>query len=198
MLVVLEGIDGAGGETQSKRLERYLKKRGIRVLRMSYPDRTSPVGRAIYSYLEKESEKIDAHVLTLLFLADFKKDVEDIKSFEGVVICDRYWISTLVYQQVQGVPREFILSLISKLELPQPDLIVYIDISPETSIRRKSKEKRLDAFERNVEFLRRVRETYLKEVGRMKNAVIVDGEKGVEEVFREIVKVVDELLALTL
>jgi len=54
-LILIEGTDCSGKETQSKMLEKRLKKENVKVAQMSFPVYDSPTGRIIGGpYLGKE------------------------------------------------------------------------------------------------------------------------------------------------
>jgi dTMP kinase len=199
--IVLEGIDGAGGETQSKLLLKCLADKGMKVEFFSYPNPNSPVGKLIYEFLNKKFE-LDVQVQFLLYTTDFLLDKEKILSAlkdNKVVISDRYFTSTLAYQCTKGFPLEKGLELAKLLELPVPDLVILLDIPAEISLKRKLKEKsKLDRHEEDKLYLENVRETFKKLVrGKLfaKEWVIVDATRSIEEVFAEIRTIVEKHLS---
>ena len=102
--IVFEGIDGAGVETQGKLLCNYLRKQKRSVERLYYPDYEGPIGRLIHQYLHKQYE-FSVDIQFLLYFTDFIKDREKINQWIGegkIVICDRYFSSTLAYQGLRG------------------------------------------------------------------------------------------------
>jgi len=192
-LVVIEGIDGAGGETQSKLLLECLRSRKIPCERIYYPDYGNPFGDLIHQYLHK---KYDFSVDTqfLLYALDMVKDGEKILGWlaQGkIVIADRYFTSTIAYQGLR-FPIENALKFAEIFRLPKPDVILYLKVSPETSIKRKKGEKKnLDRNEADRAFLEKVSVSYENLV---KNQVwgswfVIDGEKSIEDVFSQIKKV---------
>jgi len=190
--IVIEGIDGAGGETQSTLLFNFFKKEKISVERLTYPDYEEPIGRLIHEFLHKKYE-FSPSTQFLLYLADFLKDKERIKKLlkEGkIVISDRYFTSTLAYQCLRGFSPEKALKIAKLLELPRPDLIIYLKVSPGISMKRKYKEKRnLDRNEKDKKFLGQLVKLYRETL--IKNSVfgkwvIINGEKPIKEVFEEI------------
>lgn len=189
--IVFEGVDGAGTETQSKLLFSYLKKRKKPVEKLLYPDKKGVMGKLIYKYLDRE-HNISPEIQFLLHLADFVKDQGKIKKWlrQGkAVISDRYFTSTLAYQGAKGFPPNKALLVAKIFELRKPDLVIFLKISPEISIRRKYKEKRrLDLHEANKKLLNQVVNSYEKLI---KNKVfgkwkVVDGEKPIKQVFAKI------------
>lgn len=191
--IVFEGIDGAGSETQTRLLFNYLKKEKKSVEKLFYPDYKGPIGKLIHQYLHK---KYDFSVETqfLLYTTDFLKDKEKIRKWKKerkIIISDRYFTSTLAYQCLKGFPLKSALEIANLFKFPKPDLVIYLKVSPEISIQRKLKEKKnLDRHEADKEFLSELDNFYEKLI---KNQIfgkwiVIDGEKSIEEVFKEIKK----------
>jgi dTMP kinase len=193
--IVIEGIDGAGIETQSRMLIDFLKKKGIGVESIDYPGYDNPVGKFIKDFLYKKFDLIP-DVQALLYAADMINDKEKIKNSlkQGrYVIGTRYFTSTLAYQGLNGVPRERLLKFADLFEMPKPELVIYLRISPETSVSRKKKEKKnaIDRFESDKEYLKRVDESYdyLIKNNVFSNWYVIDGEKPKEDVFEQVKRV---------
>lgn len=192
-LVVIEGIDGAGGETQSKKLLEHLHARKIPCKRIYYPDYGNPIGDLIHDYLHKKHD-FSVDIQLLLYGLDMIKDREKILGWlnEGrTVIADRYFTSILAYQGMD-FPLENALKFAEIFRLPKPDIIFFLKISPEISIKRKKGEKKnLDRNEADMELHKKVAASYENLI---KNQVwaswfVIDGEKNKEEVFGQIKKV---------
>jgi len=164
LFIVLEGLDGAGGETLSENLVRKCDQHDIPYLKLKYPDYASPWGEILRVYLDGDL-KIPPESLYLTYAADQLKDQTKIRDFRqtGIVICDRYVTSAIAYESVLGVSYDIAISLSEILGFERPDLIVYLDISPEVSIQRKHQEiGELDIHEANTTFLAEVRGVYNK------------------------------------
>ena len=194
--IVLEGIDGCGGETQSKKLVQYLRKKGKAVQLLSYPDYKGPIGKLIHEYLYKRHD-FSKEVQLLLYFADFLKDNEKIQRWlaEGkTIISDRYFSSTIAYQCSSGFAVEKALQMSKLFDLPVPDLILYLDITPETSIKRKMKEKRgkLDRHEADKEFLSKLGKLYKQLIRKQifTKWEVVNGEQSIEKVFTDTKKLI--------
>ena len=199
--IVIEGIDGCGGETQTNFLSEFLSKKGYDIKLKSYPENEGPIGQVIDNFLHKKYDfPIDTE--TLIYFADFTKDTEEMKKYleSGIIISDRYFTSTIVYQCLKGFPLEKMLQLSEIFKLPKPDLCIYIKISAETSFNRKMKEKggNLDRHEENKKFLKEVAEGYEKiaENNIFCEWSIIDGEKSIEEVSQDILKLLNNKLGI--
>jgi thymidylate kinase len=75
-----------------------------------------------------------------------------------ILICDRYLASSVAYGEAQGLDVAWLIDI--QKYLPQPDITFLLDIPPEVSARRKTKDR--DKFERDLEMLARVRESYVR------------------------------------
>lgn len=102
--IVLEGPDGVGKTVQSKRLAISLREKGIEVVETREPTNVSPVSQLIRAALSAPvpANRLDWRAMTLLFSADRAWHVENIirpaLDAGQTVICDRYYLSTAVYQ----------------------------------------------------------------------------------------------------
>lgn len=202
MFVVIEGIDGAGGETQSKILGKFLEENGKTILHIFYPDYGGAIGRVIHGFLHKEFD-FPADVQFSLYATDMVKDKQkilDALKEKKVVVANRYLTTTLAYQSVGGFEIKKGLEFANVFEMPKPDLAIYLDIDAETSVKRKMGEKNnLDKFESNKEFLEKVRAQYLKlakEKIFAREWIMIDGRKSIDEVAKEIQKIVSKKLEM--
>ncbi len=194
MFIVIEGIDGSGKTTQAQLLYAYLLKKGYKVHLTAEP---SPhvTGNAL-KLLLRSKEKLPKGVLLLSFLADRITHTENtIKPLlkEGyIVISDRYHPSTLAYQRVEGFEERDINTVLKVLgaSLPIPDVVIYIDVSPEVAMERMRRRSSRAIYE-ELEFLRQVRERYLS----MKDIVVVNGERDPITIHKEVVSIVEKLLS---
>lgn len=192
MFIVIEGLDGAGGETQSRILAKLLRRKGKRVILLRYPDYKNPIGRLIRDFLRRKFN-LGADVEFSLYATDMVKDIQKIRRVldsKGFVIADRYLTSTLAYQALRGFTHEKGLKFAELFSIPKPDIAIFLDISPQTSIRRKLGEHSvLDRYEEDIDFLEKVRRSYMRLIKSRAFArrwIIIDGEKSVGKVTRQI------------
>ena len=194
-LVVFEGIDGSGTESQSKMLLERLRKDGRAAERIVYPDYDGFLGGLIRQFLDRKLE-LSPEMQFVLYAGDMVKDKEKINRWieEGkVVICDRYFNSTISYQGIRGFPTPKAVRFAEDFGIPKPDVVIFLKISPEESARRKMGENgKLDRHEEDKLFLSQVNGQYQKmaEDNVFGQWFIIDGEKPKEEVFREVLSVI--------
>jgi dTMP kinase len=193
---VLDGIDGAGSETQSKLLKKHIESRGGRCFVLDYPDYGHEIGSFIDGYLHS-NRHIPVEVKFILYTADMLKDKEKIEKTlaEGTtVIACRYLTSALAYQSIEGFDLKRALEYFRIMRFPVPDVAIYLSISPETSAKRKIGEKgHLDRHESDKEFLKKVAARY--EEMASKNVFcrwkVVDGENSIDAVFEDVRKMLN-------
>ena len=196
--IVIEGIDGCGKGTQTKLLSDFLSQKE-EIFVNKYPEYGKPLGDLIDAWLHKKHE-YNAEMQTLLYFSDFFKDKEIVESYlksGKMVVVDRYFTTTIVYQRMKGVPLEKILNLAELFELPKPDICILLKISPETSLSRKGKEKgsaNLDRHEEDKVFQTTVANGF-DEVAANNTFcewITIDGERSAEEVFKEIKEILNK------
>jgi dTMP kinase len=133
LFIVIEGIDGTGKSTQSKRLAEWFRSRGREVV-LSREPTDGPWGKKLRE--SATTGRLSAEEELECFLNDRREHVEmSIKPAlaEGkVVILDRYYFSTMAYQGVRGFdPAE--IRLRNEAFAPRPDLLLILDLSVESA-----------------------------------------------------------------
>lgn len=201
--IVFEGIDGSGKSTQVRLLTERLKEANLKVYQTFEPT-NSPIGSLIRNMLYGRIEG-DEKTLAALYLADRLDHIQNstngmLKYIEGGtnVVSDRYYFSSYAYH-VPHVSLDWVVNANSICaELLKPDLIVFIDISTETSLERLTKGRsELDKYE-NYERISTVRKNYfeaMKLFEGKENIVVIDGNRNMDDVAEDIWKLVLPLLS---
>ncbi len=189
MFIVIEGLDGAGHRTQIKLLANYFRKKGKKVITIKTPDKSKPVGRSYYAYLDKKFE-LNKEAVFFLCAADVISNKETIEKKDVIILSDRYITSTIAYQGANGLDVKKSIEIINIMGFPKADAIIYIDILPEVGIERKTKIKKLDRHESDKKFQEKAKKIYMYQI---KNNIlgewfVVDGNKSIKEVYEQIVK----------
>lgn len=137
--IVIEGLDRAGKTTQVRRLCDKLYSLGYNIKEIKFPDRTSPIGKMIDSYLQ-DSIQIDDHAIHLLFAAnrwEKSKWIQDNLSNGYTIVCDRYYHSGMVYSAAkndQSLSLEWARTC--DVGLPCPDIVFFLDLEPSEAEKR--------------------------------------------------------------
>jgi dTMP kinase len=194
--IVIEGIDGSGGETQTKLLKEFFERKGKKAIRIESPDPSTPVGEAYKMYLD-EKFRMENDAIFLLCACDViinRPLIEKAEKENKLVIADRYITSTIAYQGANGFPFEKALKLVELMKFPKADVIIFIDISPEVSMERKRREKgELDKHEKNIRYLTETKKFYKKEIERnvLGKWFVINGGQDIQAVHKEIIKIVE-------
>ena len=192
--LVIEGIDGAGKSTLCEILKDSLESEGNKVIVTQEPTRDE-----IGSFIRRGDVKgISQKGEALLFVADRAVHTERIEKWveEGnIVICDRYFASTVAYQSVSlngvALEKEWLVSLNIPV-IREPDLTVLLDIDPEKGLGRIGGRGEISKFE-NAEYLKGVRKAYL-ELAEEFGFVVMDAERDQRGLSKEIIEKLKERL----
>lgn len=139
-LIVIDGGDGSGKQTQAMLLLDKLRKKEIAVKYFDFPRYyTSFHGKMVGRFLRGEFGKLDdvsPYLASLSYALDrvsVKEEIEDWLLREGVVLCNRYVSSNVAHQgaKLSKKERKDFLDWIDELEyrvhkMPRPDLIIYL------------------------------------------------------------------------
>ncbi len=201
LFIAFEGIDGSGKSTQVKLLTEHLQNAGHKVYATCEPT-DSPIGAMIRNIFNHKMEA-DHRTIAGLFVADrldhlLNKTNGVLKKLdEGfTVITDRYYFSSYAYHGTHMSLDWVIAANALSADLLRPDLNIYIDISPEISMTRLSSGRSSMELYETVENLRKVRETYLEAIDRLKfeeHVFVTDGNRSPELIAADIWNEVSQL-----
>ena len=139
VLIVLEGIDKAGKSTQARRLVEALSARGAPTELFRFPERSTPIGQLIHSYLAGgDSGTVDDRVIHQLFAANRSELLPRMRELlnAGVnLVVDRYAFSGVAYSAAKpGLSLHWCRQ--PDVGLLRPDLVLYLHLAPEEAARR--------------------------------------------------------------
>ena len=199
MLIVLEGLDGAGKSTQVRKLRDYLGQKCPKLEYIHFPRYEAPVyGGLISRFLRGEFGPIDQvhpQLVALLFAEDRHGAAPEIKKAiagGATVLLDRYVYSNIAYQCAKLADageaetlREWILNTeFGEFDEPRPDLNIFLNVpigfvEKNISSERKGSDRAYlhhaqDIHEADIEFQKRVRAMYLRQAEVDKGLQVVD------------------------
>jgi dTMP kinase len=192
LLIAFEGLDQSGKETQAVLLRDWLKQQGYKSRVAAFPDYGTSIGEEIARALQGERE-YGPDVMQLLFIAnryERKPDIERWVSGGLIVVCDRYAASSIAYGEAQGLDPDWLAD--AQQYLPAADLTVLVDIAPETAAKRKAADR--DRYERDLDLLGRVRDSYLRQAVQP-GWILVNGEQTKEAVAADVATAVASRLS---
>jgi dTMP kinase len=204
MFITLEGIEGCGKTTQIQHLGAYFKRWGLPYLLTREPGGTV-IGEKIRTILlNPESKDLVPKAELLLYMADRAQHIDCVirpcLADGKIVICDRYFDATVVYQGVaRGLSTRLVLDLHKLVfENLKPDITFLLDVSPRIGLTRawrqldsgarSSTESRFE--EETIRFHEKVRAGYLEIARRNPDRIsIVDASRDENQVQLDIQKV---------
>lgn len=176
-LIVLDGLDASGKNTQSKILEEFLKEQNVNVKRVEYPNYASNSSALVKQYLNGEIYedlfKVNPFAASSFYACDhyitFEKNWKNEYFKDYVIIADRYVSSNIVHQMVKLKESEWESFIgwiydyeIKKLGLPKEDVLIYLDVEPEVSKKLMQKRNNVkDIHEKNFNYLKSCRRAAL-------------------------------------
>ena len=183
-IIVIEGTDGSGKETQSKKLLEHLESLNLKVKSFSFPIYSSATGKIVGgpylgkdeispSYFEETSANVDPLVSSLYYAADrrynFLNTIEKEIYDNDVIILDRYTTSNMGHQAGKAKSieeRDKILKFIDILEfdlceLPRPDKVIFLHMPFEAAKELRKNREHTDGNESSEEHLRHAEKTYV-------------------------------------
>ena len=178
-LIVIDGLDGSGKSTQTDLVAKALAEQGIKVRQISFPDYKEPSSALVKMYLSgvfsENPDDVNAYAAGSFYAVDryasykqfWEKDYQD----GALILATRYATSNAIHQMGK-LPRnqwEDYLHWIedfeySKLGLPAPDLVIFLDMNRAVADRLLSEryagdESKRDIHEKNMAYLQHCRET---------------------------------------
>ena len=202
--ITFEGIEGCGKSTQLELLKAHLESKGRAVLSVREPGGTLLGERVRSVLLNGTEEGIDPWAELFLYEACRAQLVARVirpALAEGkVVLCDRFFDSTLAYQ---GFGRGLDAGKIEGLNALAtgglvPDLTFLVDCAEDVGLKRAwarinaSAGAREDRFEKEeLAFHRRVREGFLAIAGAVPRVKVIDGSREISTVHREICDIIE-------
>ncbi len=223
MLIVLEGLDGAGKSTQVRKLREYLEGKGP-LEYIHFPRYNAPVyGELISRFLRGDfgtNETVHPQLVALIYAEDRHGAVPVISEAlqKGNVLFDRYVYSNIAYQcaklsdpdQIESLRKWIVDTEFGIFGEPKPDLNIFLNV-PLSFVENNLTHQREgndrdylngahDIHEASMDFQRRVRDIYLLQARKDPDFKVVDCSDAEgnmlpeDEIFAKIKALVDERL----
>ena len=148
-IIVIEGLDGCGKQTQSEKLYNRLKLEGKNIMKLSYPRYENPSSSLVKMYLSgefgKNANDVNAYIASTFYAVDryasYKQDYEEFYKKGGIVLLDRYVTANMVHQASKiddTIEKEKFLNWLCDFEyglfgIPKPDKVFFLNMEPKIS-----------------------------------------------------------------
>ena len=192
-LIVFEGLDRSGKSTHCSLLVDRLREAKHKVEHMRFPNRSTPIGQMINSYLTGGTQTED-HVIHLLFSANrWESAAEITRLLEAgtTVVIDRYYYSGCVYTAAKHIPgMDLAWCRQPEVGLPRPDVCLFLEVSAEVAEQRGGYGRERYEKREMQERVRDLFEEMRQHPDEAADMVRIDASKTAEEVQEEIWKMV--------
>src|SRR5579883_1976677 len=197
--LVIEGVDGAGKTEIARRLLYILQRTHGNDVKITFePHDPSCGGLYIRQVLIGKIRDVPLSTLALAFAANRADHVgREIDPFltggdHRIIICDRYYLSSLVYQTDDDLPIQKVMEYNANAR--RPDLTIFLNASNAVCyerMRRRAEDKQL--FERNLGATRQKYKSAIEYLRRAGDQIIeVNADKSIPEVLSDIISALQE------
>lgn len=219
-ILVIEGTDCSGKETQTKMLMERLIKEGYKISALDFPKYESPTGRIVggpylgkpeicEGWFKEGANEVDAKVASLYYAADRRYHLPRIKEMlqnNDLLILDRYTFSNMAHQGgkiLDDEQRKNMYKFLEELEfgllnLPRPDKVIFLYMPYEASTKLKGNRKNLDQHETSKENQLHAIKTYLElvKIYGFDKIECTEGEKikTIEEIHEEVYSLAKKMI----
>ena len=200
VLICIEGIDGSGKTTLCQNLFSYFKnlnRLSEKCCKISFPEIHNQTGKLIEEILRK-TEYVDNEILTFLFALnryEMKDTIEKLLENGITLFVDRYTLSGLAY--ARAILDSSFYEWITEINAFDiiPDLTLYLDVSLETAVNRKTEKEKL--YDGDIEKLEQIQNNYRWLIETEKNLgkiIELDGEQNEEMLLHNAVFEIEKIL----
>ncbi|CAN1598492.1 Tmk Thymidylate kinase [Candidatus Pelagibacterales bacterium] len=193
--ICFEGVEGSGKSTQAKLLYKFIKKKITRnVILTREPGGTLFSEKIRNLMLDKKTKISPLTEFFLLMAARNEHIISKINFYlkkNFIIICDRFFYSTLAYQHyLEGMDKKFIFSIQKKIfNKIHPDITFLIDLNKEESkVRINKRAKKTNRFDKLSSYhFNKIRNGFIKISKMYKNKIVlIKGNKSLNEIQNEI------------
>lgn len=217
-LIVIEGVDASGKETQTELLRRHFEEKGRNVKKLTFPDYSSPSSALVKMYLGgkfgSDPNGVNPYAASLFYAVDrfasFNTSWSGLLNGDCCIIADRYVTSNIIYQAAKFEGDDEKLAFIewiedleyNKLRLPRPDTVIFLNMEPEAAAKLMAERRNKitdgtekDIHEKNAAYLKKTYATArfaAKSAGWTEIKCSLNGQpRSIEDIHRDIISKVD-------
>ena len=200
-IIVIEGTDGSGKNTQMKLLSRKFEERNVKFRAISFPCYEKPSSSLVKMYLDgdfgTDAMEVSPYIASTFFAVDryaeYKTDFGKFYNDGGIIISDRYVSSNMLHQASKidnKKEKEKFLNWLFDLEyniykIPKPDKVIFLNMPIEYSSKllknrdNRFEYKKEDIHEKNIEYMKKSYETAceLSKIYNWEEIKCIDGGK---------------------
>ena len=195
IFICFEGVEGSGKSTQAKLLYKFIKKNITKNVILTREPGGTLFSEKIRNLILDKKTKIST--LTEFFLLMAARNEHIINKIDFylkknfIIICDRFFYSTLAYQHyLEGMDKKFIFSIQKKIfNKVHPNITFLIDLNKkESKVRINKRAKKTNRFDKLSSYhFNKIRSGFIKISKMYKNKIVlIKGSKSLNEIQNEI------------
>jgi len=198
LFIVIEGLDGSGKSTVARKLTAFLEFTFGQAVKLSFePNDACSGGLYIRQVLTKKIKAFSHKTLALAFAANRLDHGDRVISpwlagaNRRILISDRYYLSSLVYQSNETLPMSEVMEINNQAR--HPDIIFFMNVSNEVCFQRMEiRNQPQELFETN---LSETREKYYRAIEFLRkehsaNIIEIDGNGTIDESLLQLSKAI--------
>ena len=193
--ICFEGVEGSGKSTQAKLLYKFIKKKITKNVILTREPGGTLFSEKIRNLMLDKKTNISPLTEFFLLMAARNEHITSKINFylkkNFIIICDRFFYSTLAYQHyLEGMDEKFIFSIQKKIfNKVHPDITFLIDLNKkESKVRINKRAKKTNRFDKLSSYhFNKIRNGFIKISKMYKNKIVlINGSKSLNEIRNEI------------
>jgi dTMP kinase len=193
--ICFEGVEGSGKSTQAKLLYEFIKKKITKKVILTREPGGTLFSEKIRNLMLDKKTNISPLTEFFLLMAARNEHITSKINFylkkNFIIICDRFFYSTLAYQHyLEGMDKKFIFSIQKKIfNKVHPDITFLIDLNKkESKVRINKRAKKTNRFDKLSSYhFNKIRNGFIKISKIYKNKIVlINGSKSLNEIQNEI------------
>ena len=193
--ICFEGVEGSGKSTQAKLLYEFIKKKITKKVILTREPGGTLFSEKIRNLMLDKKTNISPLTEFFLLMAARNEHITSKINFylkkNFIIICDRFFYSTLAYQHyLEGMDKKFIFSIQKKIfNKVHPDITFLIDLNKkESKVRINKRAKKTNKFDKLSSYhFNKIRNGFRKISKMYKNKIVlIKGSKSLIEIQNEI------------
>jgi dTMP kinase len=193
--ICFEGVEGSGKSTQAKLLYEFIKKKITKKVILTREPGGTLFSEKIRNLMLDKKTNISPLTEFFLLMAARNEHITSKINFylkkNFIIICDRFFYSTLAYQHyLEGMDKKFIFSIQKKIfNKVHPDITFLIDLNKkESKVRINKRAKKTNRFDKLSSYhFNKIRNGFIKISKMYKNKIVlINGSKSLNEIRNEI------------
>ena len=193
--ICFEGVEGSGKSTQAKILYKFIKKKITKKVILTREPGGTLFSEKIRNLMLDKKTNISPLTEFFLLMAARNEHITSKINFylkkNFIIICDRFFYSTLAYQHyLEGMNKKFIFSIQKKIfNKVHPDITFLIDLNKkESKVRINKRAKKTNRFDKLSSYhFNKIRNGFIKISKMYKNKIVlIKGNKSLNEIQNEI------------